>query len=111
MLPGSFYTTSQVSLFTRFDFKAFATKASWNEPRIALHHALGFGKFYNRANHQLVFETMDNGYYEAGLILDGLLTSSFTSIGLAGFYKYGPYSSNEWTQNIVPKIIATFKID
>ena len=111
MLPGSFYTTSQVSLFTRFDFKAFATKASWNEPRIALHHALGFGEFHNRANHQLVFETMDNGYYEAGLILDGLLTSSFTSIGLAGFYKYGPYSSNEWTQNIVPKIVATFRID
>lgn len=111
MLPGSFYTTSQVGLFARFDFKSITTKAKWNEPKFGLHHAVGFGEFVNRQNHSLNFETMDNGYYEAGLILDGILTMKSSSIGLGAFYKYGPYSSKEWLQNLVPKLVFSFRFE
>ena len=111
MLPGSFYTTSQVGLFARFDFKSITTKAKWNEPKFGLHHAVGFGEFVNRQNHSLNFETMDNGYYEAGLILDGILTMKSSSIGLGAFYKYGPYSSTEWLQNLVPKLVFSFRFE
>ncbi len=111
MLPGSFYTTSQLSFFTRFDFKAIATKAKWNEPRFALHHAIGIGEFENREDHQLTFETMDNGYYEAGLILDGIITTKTSSIGLGAFYKYGHYSRPEVLENIVPKIVISFRLE
>ncbi|MFT5859914.1 MAG: hypothetical protein ACI865_002020 [Flavobacteriaceae bacterium] len=111
MLPGSFYTTSQVGLFTRFDFKAIATKAKWNEPKFGVHHAIGFGEFVNRQDHSLNFETMDNGYYEAGLILDGILTTKTASIGLGAFYKYGPYASTDWLQNLVPKLVFSFRLE
>ncbi|PHR20662.1 MAG: hypothetical protein COA38_19325 [Fluviicola sp.] len=111
MLSGSFYTTDQVSLFTRFMFRPIVTKAKWNQPRFGLHHAIGFGKFNNREDHQWTFETMDKGYYEAGLIFDGMLTTSTISIGLGAFYRYGHYSSSDWKQNIVPKVVFSLAID
>jgi hypothetical protein len=111
MPSGSFYTTEQVNVFTRFLFRRFKTQAKWNEPQIGLHHAIGFGNFTNREAHQWTFETMDNGYYEAGLLIDGILISNFTSIGLAAFYNYGHYSSSDWTQNLVPKVVISFNLE
>jgi hypothetical protein len=92
-------------------FRPIKTKASWNEPRFGLHHAIGFGNFTNREDHQWAFETMDKGFYEAGFIFDGILTSNFTSIGLGAFYRYGYYSNADWKQNIVPKLVLSFNID
>ncbi|MFK7786189.1 MAG: DUF5686 family protein [Crocinitomicaceae bacterium] len=111
MTSGSFYTTEQVNVFTRFMFRRIKTEAGWNEPQLGLHHAIGFGNFTNREAHQLTFETMDKGFYEAGLLLDGILTSNFTSIGLAAFYRYGYYSNADWKQNIVPKVVVSFNLE
>lgn len=111
MVAGSFYTTEQVGLFTRFMFRPIRTKASWNEPKFGLHHAIGFGRFANRADHQWTFETMDKGYYEAGFIFDGILTNNFTSIGLGGFYRYGYYADADWKKNIVPKLVLSVNLD
>jgi hypothetical protein len=109
MMPGSFYTTSQATLFTRFNFKPFATKAEWNEPAFGLHHAIGYGEFKNRENHSMNFETMEKGYFEAGIWLDGILTNKYSSIGLGGFYKYGAYADPDWKKNIVPKIVMSMR--
>ena len=111
MPSGSFYTTEQVNVFTRFMFKRIKTKAKWNEPKFGVHHAIGFGNFTNREDHQWTFETMDKGFYEGGLILDGILTNNFTSIGLAAFYRYGFYSNADWKQNIVPKVVVSFNLE
>lgn len=111
MQSGSFYTTDQVSLFTRFMFRSIQTKAKWNEPRFGLHHAIGFGNFTNREDHNWTFETMDKGYYEAGILFEGMLVSNFTSIGLGAFYRYGYYSSADWKQNIVPKVTVSLNIE
>lgn len=111
MMAGTFYTTDQVSLFTRFTFRAIKTKAKWNEPRFGLHHAVGFGQFVNREDHQWTFETMDKGYYEAGFLFDGMLINNFTSLGLGAFYRYGYYASADWKQNIVPKLVVSVAFD
>jgi hypothetical protein len=108
---GSFFTTEQVSVYTRFMFRAIKTKAKWNEPQFGLHHAFGYGRFENRAEHAWTFETMDKGYYEAGLIFNGMLVSSNLSIGLGGFYRYGQYANADWKQNVVPKIVFSLLID
>lgn len=111
MLAGEFYTTDQVSVFTRFMFRTIPTKAKWNQPRFGLHHAMGFGSFANREDHSWTFKSMDKGYFEAGFIFDGMLTTSTLSMGLGAFYRYGFYSSADWKQNIVPKIVFSFLID
>ena len=47
---------------------------------------------------------MDHGLYEAGLILNGILTQNIVSIGVGAFYRYGYYANVNELKNIVPKI-------
>jgi len=111
MLPGEFYSSSQAALYTHFTFKNIHTKATWNEPKITLHHAIGYGEFLNRGQQLALFQTMEKGYTEGGIILDGILTTSNVSIGLGGFYHYGAYANPDWKKNIVPKISIAIRID
>ena len=110
MAPSSFYSKSQVALYTRMNFNAFKTQAKWNEPQISLHHAIGYGEFGLTDAHSVEFSTMEKGFYEAGFILNGMLTTKFYGIGLGGFYRYGSYANTDWKQNIVPKITLTINL-
>ncbi len=111
MAPASFFSSEQVAFYTRFGFRTFKTKATWNEPKISLHHAIGYGRMDNSTDHTTTFQTMENGYYEGGLILDGLFTSSFTGIGIGVFYNYGSYASVDWKKNIMPMIAISFNLE
>lgn len=111
MPPATFYSTEQLGAFLRLKFKAFHTNVKWNEPRISLHHAWGIGTFRGANLHQASFNTLDKGYAEAGLILDGILTNKFTAIGLGGFYNYSSYGNEDWRKNIVPKITFSFNLE
>lgn len=108
MIPGEFYHTKQVGLFTRMDFTKFKTKAKWNEPQFALHHAIGYGEMPNKDWHSMDFRSMDKGFFEGGLIVNNILVSGFTGIGIGGFYRYGYYADSDWKKNIYPKICVTF---
>jgi len=111
MIPAEFYSTSQAALFTHFTFKKIHTKAGWNEPQFTIHHAVGYGEFSRPDEQIVIFKTMEKGFYEGGLILDGILTSSFASIGIGGFYRYGVNADVDWKKNIVPKISVAFTLD
>ncbi|MDD2983948.1 MAG: DUF5686 family protein [Crocinitomicaceae bacterium] len=111
MEPSRFYNDQQVSLFTRVRLLAWKTKKSWFEPQLSVHHAIGFGTMKNQANHpNTVFETMEKGYYEGGIILDNLLVSSFFSIGAGIFSNYGPYSVPKFDKNMTIKFSINFKM-
>jgi hypothetical protein len=76
-----------------------------------VHHAIGYGRMNDRLDHISDFQTMENGYYEGGLILDGLYTSSLMGLGIGVFYNYGNYANADWKQNVMPKIALSFLID
>jgi len=111
MAPSEFYSTSQIALYTHFSFRSFKTKAKWNQPKITLHHAIGYGEFSGREQHSMPFRTMDKGFKEGGLILDGVLIMNTSSFGIGGFYRYGYYSDTDWKKNIIPKISVSFVIN
>lgn len=104
MPPATFYNDQFVSLFTRLYIKAFKTKALWNEPQISLHHGIGYGELNNKFVHGAQFRSTDKGYFEGGLIINNILVSGFSGIGIGVFYNYGYYSSADWKSNIIPKI-------
>ena len=110
MVPGEFYHSAQVALFTRMDLMRIKTKAKWNEPQFAFHHGIGYGELANRTSHNISLRSMDKGYFEGGLIINGILTSGVTAIGVGGFYHYGHYANADWKQNIVPKIAIAFNL-
>ncbi len=104
VFPGEFYHDRQAALFVRYGFPTIKTKAKWNEPQFILHHGIGVGDFKNRSEHTQIFGSMDNGLYEAGLILNGMLKVNIISVGVGAFYRYGYYSNINEIKNIVPKI-------
>lgn len=102
--PGEFYHDRQASLFLRYGFPTIKTKAKWNEPQFILHHGIGVGDFKSRSEHSQIFGSMDNGLYEVGLIMNGILKVNVISIGVGAFYRYGYYANVNELKNIVPKI-------
>ncbi len=114
MFASEFYAQRHAALFTRLSFNAIKTKAKWNEPQFTLHHAVGYG--INRdvlVNPLSSFAVADyrHGYWESGISCNSILVSSITGIGIAGFYRYGPYASSDWRKNIVPKITLTILLN
>lgn len=110
MAPSEFFHTKQAALFTRFDFNPFKTKAKWNEPQFCFHHAIGYGEMNLKDQHSVSFKSMDKGFFEGGVILNNVLVSGFTGIGIAAFYRYGEYSDSDWKKNIMPKIAVSFNL-
>ena len=110
MKPSEFYSSKQVALFTRMNFNAIKTKAKWNEPQFSVHHAIGYGEMNQKLQHSISFQSMEKGFYEAGLILNNVLVANSMGIGIGGFYRYGPYSDADWKKNIVPKITVSIAL-
>jgi hypothetical protein len=52
----------------------------------------------------LVFHSPNKGYFESGVEINSL----FKGFGFSGFYRYGTYSYEEWSDNLSVKL--TFKI-
>jgi hypothetical protein len=105
--PGEFYHDRQASFITRYSFPIIRTKKKWLAPEFTLHHGMAVGDMKNKSQHLMQFNTMNNGFYEAGLSV-GLLKINFMKVGIAAFYRYGPYSSTKAVENIVPKISIRF---
>ena len=102
--PGRFYHDEQIAFFFRYNFPPIKTESKWNEPQISLHHAIGFGNMRSTGIHDWEFDTMDKGYSEFGLILNGTFTNGPTSFGVGVFYNYGAYMDKDWKNNIFSKI-------
>lgn len=104
MEPSEFFHTRQIALYTRLLLIPIKTKMKWNEPQIGFHHAIGYGEMPLRGQHSLTFKSMDQGFFEGGLILNNLYISNYSGLGVGLFYRYGVYSSTDWKDNIMPKI-------
>lgn len=100
----AFYHQKQVQLFMRYIQNAWRTKAKWNEPQVGVHFAYGWGVLADKTSHQTTFLTMDKGYTEAGIILNGIYVSGNSSLGIGLFSSFGYYASKDWRQNLVPKL-------
>jgi len=112
MMPSDFYSTSQIALYTQWMLNAFKTKKKWNEPQLGFHHAIGFGTMRSNSiiQHSQQFRTMEKGYFEGGLIINNVLVSGVTGIGIGLFYRYGPYAEVNELKNFVPKITISFNL-
>ena len=53
------------------------------------------------------FKTMEKGYFESGIVVDGLLASPISKLGVGVFYRYGHYSLPKVWDNFAWKICAT----
>lgn len=104
LISTAFYHQTQVQLFMRYTQNAWRTKATWNEPQLGFHYAFGWGTMSQKNLHNTSFMTMDKGYHETGILLNGLWVSGASSFGIGVFSTFGYYAPKNWRQNVVPKL-------
>ena len=116
--PGSFSTMRWdeffcdrfVALYLCHNFNGMLWKTNYQlfKPELSVITNIGWGDM-RRAEGcpDKNFKTMERGYFESGIIIDGLLASPFSKIGAGVFYRYGPYSLPNVWDNFAWKWSAT----
>ena len=116
--PGSFSTMRWdeffcdrfVALYLSHNFSGmlWKTNSPLFKPELSIITNIGWGDM-RRAEScpEKNFKTMERGYFESGIIIDGLLASPFSKIGAGVFYRYGPYSLPKVWDNFAWKWSAT----
>ncbi len=112
-----FINDKYINLFIYQDFGNLIFNFKKWKPRFLLVQGIGWGDLSNPENHrELEFQTLQNGYYESGLIIQQLLRFKIFNIGYigfgaGGFYRYGPYHLPELLDNFALKGSVSFSFN
>jgi hypothetical protein len=80
-------------------------------PDLVLRTSAAVGSLSNPRSHSgIEFKTLEKGYYESGLELNKLIPAGFAGIGVAAFWRYGPYSHEKTSDNLVLKFTLTLPL-
>lgn len=109
MRAHEFLSDRHVAVFLLHSFKKLLFRSEFFEPEISLALNAALGSLQQPDRHRNAsFNTMEKGYYEAGLLVNNLLKSSLSGIGLGVFYRMGPYSFDKTAENLAFKM--TFSV-
>ncbi len=106
MDPYEFLSDRFFRFHFRHDFNAIFGGWKFFQPEFSLVHNLAIGSLQQSDLHQGIdFNTLEKGYYEAGVVLDNLIGINYLNIGTLGigvgaFYRYGPYTRPTWQDNV-----------
>ena len=104
MALDEFISDRFVSLFWTHNFRSLLWQSKYFNPHIKWVNNLGWGWMKETGVHDgLGLRDYSRGYFETGLLVDRLLSTSFFHYGLGVFYRYGPYSSNKFADNLAYK--------
>ncbi len=95
--------------FIRHNFGSlfWKPKSKFFKPQFALVQNVAFGDYKPKAMH--VFpdnqhKTLSKGYFESGLLINGMLSNPIYSLGLGAYYRWGNYSLPTWKENFALKL-------
>ncbi len=112
MRLNEFLSNRYVNLFYSHSFQSFLFRSGHFRPELKLLSSAGWGTLANPASqYGITYKTMDKGYYESGMEIDNLYKSSFTSLGVGGYYRYGPYAFSKPMDNFAFKFTATYSLE
>lgn len=116
MRPYEFLSDRYVNLFLAQQFGTLLFKARHIQPRISIHHNIGWGALSDAGNHlALDFKTKEQVFVESGLQLDNLVKVNYANLGYIGlgtaaFYRYGAYRFDDSADNLALKITLNLTI-
>lgn len=101
MRADEFFTDRFAALFLSHDFQGtlWSPQSHWFKPQLTLATAMGWGA-----------KTMEQGYFESGLVLKGLLSMPMVNMGAGVFYRYGAYAYPKVFDNFAFKYSITFAL-
>ncbi len=108
MRINEFLSSRYASVFLSHDFESYLFQWPHFKPHLKLVTHIGFGDLSNPANHYFFpYKIMDQGYYESGFELNNLLKASFLELGVGAYYRYGPYTLPNMSDNFAFKLTIT----
>jgi hypothetical protein len=111
---NEFVADKYAMLFLSHNFLSNLFYNTKSQPQLELFTNIGWGTLNstNALGHSLIsLQTMEKGYYESGVRIHSLIRTKFSRLGICLGYRYGPYSLDKFTQNVVIKITSGLIID
>ncbi|MBO6023818.1 MAG: carboxypeptidase-like regulatory domain-containing protein [Bacteroidales bacterium] len=100
MRLDEFFCDRFVAVYLSHNFSGmlWKTNSPVFKPELSIVTNIGWGDMQRaEACPDKNFKTMEKGYFESGIVIDGLLANPVAKLGLGVFYRYGPYSlPNVW---------------
>jgi hypothetical protein len=96
MRMNEFLSDQYFSVFYRHNFGTllFGDKRFVPQPEFISSFSIG-SLNHNYSN--IAYQTLDKGFFESGIMLNSILKSGFSTIGIGFLYRYGPYAFvDEW---------------
>ncbi|MEJ8803714.1 DUF5686 and carboxypeptidase-like regulatory domain-containing protein [Pontibacter sp. H249] len=109
MRPYEFFADRFAALFFSQNFGKRFLRTSFFKPDVVVVTNVGFGELEQTIAEVPSEEitSMRKGFYESGLMLNNVISSTFSGIGVGAFYRYGPYSFDEAKDNLRIKLTLT----
>lgn len=109
-----FVSDQYAYLFLRHNFGQYfwKPKSKLFKPKVVLAQNIAFGSYASKPMHSFTGDqpkSLDKGFFESGVLINGLLTYKLNSFGLGVYYRWGNYALPTWQENLALKL--TFSID
>ncbi|MCD4745624.1 MAG: DUF5686 and carboxypeptidase regulatory-like domain-containing protein [Bacteroidales bacterium] len=109
MRMNEFLSNKYFAFYFTHNFGKLLYRSEKFKPEIAVATNLCFGSLNNKENHfNVTYKTMENGYYESGILINNILGLQLYGVGLGVFYRYGPYGFDKIGDNFAYKFSITF---
>ena len=104
MMPNEFLSSQYVSFFFRQHAGRIITIKKF-KPEWGILQNMMWGNLTKAESHQFISNRdLRNGFFESGLYVSKILSSTFSNFGAAAYYRYGPNSLPNQKDNLVIKL-------
>jgi hypothetical protein len=109
MRMNEFLSNKYGALYFTHNFENLLYKGKKFRPELAIATNIAFGNLDFKNSHLNVdCKTLEKGYYESGLQFNKLLNLQIYTLGLAFYYRYGPYTLPNGWDNLAVKFTLKF---
>jgi len=109
MRMNEFLSNKYIALYLTHNFGKLLFQANKFKPEFAIATNIGFGFLdFDQSHFNIDYKTMEHGYYESGLQINNLLNLRIYNLGIACYYRYGPYGFNDGWENVAAKFTLNF---
>lgn len=99
-----------VALFFNHNFGKFF-KTKWLSPDFIFVTNIGWGDIGDVQKHEgVTLKSMNDGFYESGIVIDNILKVTTSRIGFGAYYRYGANSFDKIADNFAFKVKISFKL-
>ena len=111
MKPGEFLNDRFAGVFITHSFGHLLFRTEKFKPIPSLVFNSGVGSLKNPDRHRFpALKTMGKGYFESGLLIDNIISSPISSIGVGVFYRMGDYAYDRFGKNLFFRLSINYAL-